>query len=429
LLAPASLPGGGAIAEEGSRPNVLIIVSDDQRGGMNVMRQTRAYFEAGGTSFPNAIATTPMCCPSRSSILSGQYAHNHGVHRNTDAADLDHSTSLARYLREAGYRTAIFGKYLNEWAKNPPYFDRWAIFPTADFAYYDGTWNVQGKQQKVTQYGSDYIGDLAEAFIRSTSGPWFAVLAPPNPHKPFTPEPEYANATFPKYECPPSVFETDKSDKPPYVQGINMTCRSGKKVRTEQFRTLLSLDDMVAQVGRAVEDTDRSTLVFYLSDNGFMWSEHGLTRKGHPYLESLRVPFYMRWPGHVAANSSDDRLAANIDIAPTIYEATGITPQHDMDGESLLSPSQRDHVLAEFFAERGWPAPTWASYLTWGTQYTEYYDASGEVTFREYYDLNEDPYLLDNLLAKGRATPSAGNPVLLSRQLAADRTCRASTCP
>jgi arylsulfatase A-like enzyme len=133
-------------------PNILIIVTDDQRAGtLGVMPQTRRWFQQQGTTYTNAFATTPLCCPSRSSILTGRYAHNHGVLKNFMGGRLDHATTIERRLDQAGYTTGIAGKFLNSWKPedDPPNFDRWAIFnPHIDPGYFNSRFNVNGKYKR-----------------------------------------------------------------------------------------------------------------------------------------------------------------------------------------------------------------------------------------------------------------------------------------
>jgi arylsulfatase A-like enzyme len=187
-----------ALAQSPMPPNVLIIVTDDQRGGLNVMGETRRWFAEGGTRYPAAFATTPLCCPSRASILTGRYAHNHGVRRNGPASsdNLDQRTTLAYYLDQAGYRTGLFGKFLNGWdvTQAPPHFDEWALML---YAYYGGQWNVNGTVQTIDDYSTTYIADKAEAFLRAgeqdPNQPWFLYVATTAPKPPYTPGPRYAD--------------------------------------------------------------------------------------------------------------------------------------------------------------------------------------------------------------------------------------------
>jgi arylsulfatase A-like enzyme len=423
---------GEVRAQVARRPNILIILADDQRGGMAAaMDQTARLFKAGGREYPNGYVTTTLCCPSRASFLTGEYVHNHNVRGNLDGENLDHSKTIARYLHDAGYRTAMFGKYMNAFTADPPHFDRWATFGNAKEGYVGGTWNVDGVSKVIEEYGSDYIGRRAQNFISNTTRPWFALLAPSNPHRPYTPEPVYAQQHY-NSPCGPSVPEADRSDKPLYVwNSTPLSCAQSVALRDKQFRTLESLDDMVQQVMATVASTGEDTLTFYVSDNGYLWGEHGLDRKSHAYRETLDIPYFIRWPGHVAPGSVDNRWAANIDVAPTIFHVTGVTPLHKMDGTSLLKPSDRDHLFAEYFKRRqasGYPTPTYSTYVTHTLQYTEYYNSDGTLHFREYYNLSSDPFELLNLFGDGK---SGNNPdvTALHAQLARDMKCEGDTCP
>src|SRR5918997_6132814 len=143
-----------------SRPNILIIITDDQRRStIRHMPKTRRWFARGGRHFLRAYATTPLCCPSRASIFTGRYAHNHGVENNALAQTLDQRTTIQRYLQRAGYHTALIGRYLNRWPleEDPPYFDEWAYFSSSLGHYYGGRWNVNGRVGTVPGYSTDYI--------------------------------------------------------------------------------------------------------------------------------------------------------------------------------------------------------------------------------------------------------------------------------
>src|SRR5688572_1311676 len=142
----SSSPFHAAANHGGGRPNVLLIVTDDHRWDMmQILKRTRRWFGGGGTTYPFAFATTPLCCPSRASIMTGQYAHNTNVETNLDAERLDQRATMQRYLQDAGYRTAIVGKYLNAWRKDPPYFNDFAIFPAGEGGYTNTLFNVNGQ--------------------------------------------------------------------------------------------------------------------------------------------------------------------------------------------------------------------------------------------------------------------------------------------
>jgi arylsulfatase A-like enzyme len=413
-------------------PNILIIVTDDQRatGTLSVMPNTRRYFQRQGTEYTNAFAATPLCCPSRATLLTGRYAHNTGVRGNRDARRLDRRTLFPRLLRAAGYQTAMAGKFLNRWRGRPPHFDLWARL-VENLDYHDPTFNVNGRTGRVDGYTTDLIGGYASRFLRrferQDDSPWFLYVATTAPHAPWTPAARHRGAPVGSWSGNPSVFEADRSDKPGFVAGSHNTLGRAATVRAGQLRSLMSVDDMVARLlgtlGRLGER--RNTLAFYTSDNGYLWADHGLDGKRFPYTASVRVPFLIRWPGHVAAGARKGRLTGIVDVAPTALAAAGVA--HDparppLDGRSLLAPEKRNRLLLEYWREAEHQPPTWASLRTKRFQYVEYYDPRGRRTFREYYDLRRDPWQLRNLLHDG---DPANNPNVRSLQarLARDRRC------
>jgi arylsulfatase A-like enzyme len=443
LLALTTIPVGGAQTIAEGRPNVLLIITDDQRAStLKNMPITKAWMKKGGTHFANAFATTPLCCPSRASIFTGRYAHNHRVRNNSSTSELDHKTTVQRHLHRAGYRTAIYGKFLNAWpiAKNPPHFDEWATFGPSRTHYYDGEWNVNGAVRPVSHYSTDYIKRRAVDFLNAAeqkdTQPWFLVLSTAAPHAPAIAEPAYAHRHVPPWSTNPATNEANRTDKPPFVQALSAPLWKSRAARRAQLRTLLSVDELVGRVFRKLEAADdkRNTLVIYVSDNGYLWGEHGLSGPGvskrPPYSASVAIPLMMRWPGQFSAGKVRKGLAANIDIAPTIMQATQVDPGPDFrpDGRSLLQRNTRDRLLLEYWVDIG-GTPTWASLRTKSYQYIEYYDNDGLTpVFKEYYDLKKDPWQLKNLL--GDANP-VNDPAVgeAARQLDSDRHCSESSCP
>lgn len=436
-------------APRGSPPNVVIIVTDDQRyDALKPLRDTRRLIARKGVKFSQAYTTTPTCCPARASIFTGRYAHNHDVRTNDGSTtdNLDHTTTLQAYLQEAGYRTAMFGKYLNGWNLDspPPYFDEWAIFGGRTSGYYYGTdWNVNGRRRFIETYSTRFIQRLALDFIGSPESrrrPWLTYVATAAPHAPFTPQPKYRRAEVPEFEPNPAMLEEDRTDKPLYVQETTRSLRRGARVRRGQLRTLLSVDDLVESVFRKLRRTGQAsnTIVFFLSDNGYMQAEHRLTGKTTPYLPSVRIPMLLRAPGQTQPGITDDRLVANIDVAPTVMDAVGLEPPltPPMDGRSLLDPTwARDRLLLEYFrrADRG--TPEWGATLTKEDQYVEYYEDGGRInaTFREYYNLILDPFQLENSLGNSDPTDDPVAFPLRAQQLDQDRNCVGTTgdnaCP
>ena len=419
-----------------AQPNILVILTDDQRaaGTMDVLPQTRALFETGGTKFSQAFVTTPLCCPSRSSIFSGRYVHNHNVHDNESSQSLDTRYTIQEYLRQSGYRTGYFGKYLNGWnlLRNPMSFDDWSI---SSAGYTNFRANENGVVKAINTYATTYFKDNAIRFINESEAqdatPWFLQIAPTAPHAPFQAEPLYANAAVPPFNQPPSYFEADKRDKPVYVQNENDDPETIEATRIGQLRTLMSVDDLVSQVFATLDANGETsdTLAIFMSDNGYEWGEHGLDTKGFAYDESVRVPMYVRWPGHVVPGAVDSRLVANIDVAPTIVDAVGGLPvSAPMDGRSVIDPAQnRSHLLQEHASING--EPSWAAIQTQTSHYIETYSPDGQtIRFREYYDLTADPFEMNNLLGDGNAANDP-NTASLSAQLAQDRGCTGANYP
>jgi arylsulfatase A-like enzyme len=465
-LVPALMASAILATSAPASPNVLFIVTDDQRlsGTMDFpsddpsdpMRRTKQWFHtggtlddgepfSGGTFFPNGIVTTPLCCPARASIFSGRYAHNHGVLQN-DASilNLDAGDEPLQYLLQRAqprYVTALFGKYLNGWnvwcydrvaPTPPPFFDRYVVFNNS---YSPACVNDQGTEKYIWRYSTSYFADRAVSFLddmKDQDRPWFLYVAPYTPHALFTPEPKYANAPVSEFQRPQSYFEADRRDKPLEWQlQINDADRI-EETRANQLRMLSSVDDLVDRIMTKLEldGQAKNTIAFFISDNGYLWGEHGLAAKSNPYPEAVSVPFYMRWPkwSHYASDITDTRPVANIDLTPTALDAIGgITPTTPKDGESLLDPTkQRNRAFTEYFAPVG--SASWVAIKTPSFHYTEYYWTTNtgpdynSLAGREYYDLMHDPAEMTNLLQDG--DPKNDPPIaMLSDQLVNDRTC------
>ncbi|HVF52171.1 MAG TPA: sulfatase [Actinomycetota bacterium] len=396
------------------RPNILVIVTDDQRyeDTLQVMDATVEWFRGGGTSFSQAFATTPLCCPSRASIMTGQYAHNHGVKDNYSVPALDHDSTVQRYLHDAGYRTGLVGKFFNVWPllENPPYFDRWAI--CAPCGYGGRPYSIDGLLTKpVQRYSTSYIRnravDLLSEFEGEDDRPWYLYVAPFAPHSPAIPAKRFARAPIPEWEQTPAIRELDTSDKPDHVRSGFTASRYARNLRARQLRSLMSVDRMVAVIRRTLEalGEDEDTLAIFLSDNGQLLGDHGVLGKRLPYTESIQIPLMMRWPGHVPTGSVESSLVTTVDIAPTILDAAGIDPEptRPLDGRPLLARPTRSLLFFEHWSDRYRGFSDWASIRTKEYQYVEYYDVEerSQIVFREYYDLRDDPWQLTNLLADG----------------------------
>jgi arylsulfatase A-like enzyme len=422
----------------------MIFVTDDQRPeSMEVMPRTSKYFRDEGRWFPNGFSNTPLCCPARASIFSGRFVHNHGVEYFTPY-ELDQDTTLQARLQANGYRTAFYGKYLNKWnrADNPPFFDDWASFAQSNSVTYVGdNYNVMGHiVEEGGAYSTETLRDRAIRFLKQAESeentrPWLMYLSTPAAHLPYIAEPRFADAPVSRWNGNDAVFEEDLSDKPLHVRKAykgkcNFEC--GQGTREQQHRTLMSVDIMVDEVMKKLEELGQAdnTLALFVSDNGSMWGEHGLGNKRFPYSPSVKVPFAMRWPDEINPGV-DRRLVSLVDIAPTALDAARVDPGTDteMDGRSLLDEWRRKEMLLEH-----WPSKTVPAYGSlWSNdyQYVEYYNRGlNRVTSREYFDLKKDPWQLENLLAPGsQGRPSQRELAGLSERLAEFRVCEGSDCP
>ena len=440
---------------EPRRPNVLIIVVDDQpvEDTLSVMPHVRELFGRGGTRFSNGFVTTPLCCPSRSTIFSGRYAHNHGVTGQggggdggvgTPTGQPDPRATMQRYLHDAGYRTAIAGKFLVNvpWSTSPPFWDRWAI---TGGGYYDPGFNIDGHVLSLDgRYSTSVIGSQTVRFLRSfdrtdDAAPWLMYVAPQAPHADlagnYVPKRVDANAPVGRWRGNPAARESDRSDKPPWVQYHTLDwATEGRRMRAGQLRTLMSVDRQVGRIYRTIDALgERNTLAFYLSDNGYLWGEHGIGHeKRYPYTGSVRVPFLARWPGHVAPGGVDRSLVANVDLLPTILDAADLRPQlrYPLDGRSIFGPDRRRLLLEYFLSPDYDHVPGWAGIRTHRYEYVEWFDdlARTSVSFREYYDLSSDPWQLANRYrdADGGPRPPTRR---LHRRLVHAMRCAGDSCP
>lgn len=427
-------------------PNILIIVTDDQRTGMmGVMPETRQRFGAEGVTYPKGFVTTPLCCPSRTSIFTGQYAHNHGILKNSRAPQFDHNETIERYLQDAGYRTAISGKFLNSWPLDidPPFFEKFSIFRSG---YYGTMFNVDGQVRSVEEYTTDFVGAQAISYIEEfeTAGaqPWFLQISPGAPHKPFTAAERHRGLPVKEWRKTKAVREADRRstrmDKPRWVRQRSTSDRRSARIYEKQQRTLMAVDELVGDVFNKLEELGEAdnTLAFYISDNGYLHGEHGLTGKRFPYLDSIRVPFYARWPERIPGGTVDDRFALNIDITPTIVEVVDVVdvpaaPEPlPVDGISLFGDVEHEYVFTEQWGNPNKGLPDWASILTDDFQFIQYYIANsgGYPLEREYYNLRTDPWQLQNTFGDGVTRNNPRDSGALKAVLRRFRTCAGETC-
>jgi N-acetylglucosamine-6-sulfatase len=435
-----SRPNDQRFAWEHRPPNVILIVTDDQRWDTVEWMPTLASLAA--QNFTNGYVTTPLCCPSRASILTGQYAHNHGV--LTNRADQHGGFSffrdedtLATRLAAAGYRTALLGKYLNEYNSPtyiPPGWSDWFAFSGGN-AYSRFKINANGERRHFAkdEYSTDVLMHQAAELIRSSGEqPFFLFIAPVAPHEPAIPAPRHADVALDLDPWrPPNYDLVDTSANPRWVAAKGPIDYFKKykidRLREQQIRTLLSIDEGIATIVQTLRETRQldNTAIIYLSDNGYAWGEHRLEGKSCPYQECIRVPFLISYPPLTPMRVDDSRIALNIDLAPTILDLAGLTAAPLADGMSLLPllAGTASTWRSEFLVE-GWKVgtrepPPFAGVVSEDWSYVEY--QTGE---REMYNLQADPYELRNLAAWPE---HATQRELLAVRLAAHRDAPANT--
>lgn len=413
----ASLEGiVDGVAPNPLRPNIVLVLSDDQRWDTLVyMPETWARIAGEGILFQNAFATTPSCSPSRASIHTGQIARRHGVIANGWEPAFDQSSTLAPALAKAGYVNGYFGKYMNEAEKLgptvPPGWHEWNVLLEPSGGSYfgsrvseNGTFRTLGADE----YSTDFLAARAVDFIRENAArPFFVVYAPYAAHDPWHPAPRHAGRFdgLPPHR-PPSWREPDVSDKPSWVRFFARVADAQGALRRDEQRlreleTLLAVDEGVAAIDRMLERAGLrdQTLFVYASDHGIHWGEHWTGTKFTAYEESIRIPLLLRYPAMAPLPRSATELVATIDLAPTFAEAAGASLPGEPDGRSLFpllgedEPAWRRQIAIESLG--GIITRGSRSLRTARWKYIEVDDDTGITT--ELYDLEADPYELTNL--------------------------------
>jgi N-acetylglucosamine-6-sulfatase len=429
-----------------SDPNIVLILTDDQRWDtLWSMPNVQSLLVNHGVTFTNGFAVDPLCCPSRAAILKGAYAHSTRVYHNEGTngpfGSFDDSSTVATWLRAGGYRTALIGKYFNGYTPSrasyvPPGWDRWVAFATNDVgggAYYNYGLSVDGtlvnRGGATADYSTDVLATYADSFIRSTDPdqPFFLYFTPYGPHEGATAAPRHSTS-FPNLTPyrPPSFNEPNVSDKPAYIRQIP-SFSSGQisredLIRRKQYQTLLSVDDAVAKLVQALAQTGRlgTTLIVFMSDNGFLWGEHrwgatGAQNKQVPYEESIRLPYVVRYDPLTAVPRTDPNLVLNIDLAPTFADLAEVQAP-GVEGRSLMSllgnpmaPWRSDFLVEHLVTN----VPSYCAVRSATAIYVRY--QTGE---EELYLLQQDPYELVN-----RATDPTQSALVASMRLRARELC------
>ncbi|MEM9143922.1 MAG: sulfatase [Bacteroidota bacterium] len=414
--------------------NVIFILTDDHRYDYMGFTGKVPWLETpnmdklaeDGAYFANAFVTTSLCSPSRASILTGQFSHNHTIVDN-NAPDPGNLTFFPQYLQKAGYQTGFFGKWhMGDHGDEPqPGFSHWESFP-GQGVYYNPTLNINGK--RVTYSDSTYITDLLTEHAvdwmenRDRKKPFFLYLSHKAVHAAFKPARRHKGRYKGKRITLPTTYDQTKTGEyrklkwPQWVadqriswHGVDYMYHDNTDMHelvVDYCETLLGVDESIGSVMDFLkkEGLDESTLVIYMGDNGFSWGEHGLIDKRHFYEESVKVPLLVRCPELFQGPKRPPEMVQNIDIAPTVFEVAGVKKPEYMPGVSFMpiptgAPGAvaRKEIFYEYFWEYDFPmTPTVFGMRTDKYKYIKYH---GLWDGNELYDLENDPDEMYNLIA------------------------------
>jgi N-acetylglucosamine-6-sulfatase len=433
LVAAAAVAAPAPAAS--ARPNIVMVMTDDQSTDLleympNVQRMQRE-----GVSFSKYVVTDSLCCPSRASILTGEFPHDTGVFNNTPPlggwqAFADHANETKTYafaLQGAGYRTSYMGKYFNGYLPQssgvPVGWSNWWGFGSG-YKGFDYTVNVNGnvvhRGHKASDYATDVMARQGDAFIQRAAKaktPFLLAISPFAPHYPYAAAPRHRNR-FASLRAPRTKAWNAPTTNPPSWLGRRKALTGAQiadadRTFRRRARSVLAVDEMIGRLRRTLQrlGVARTTYVVFTSDNGLHNGQHRLTAgKMTAYDSDVRVPLVAVGPG-VPAGRRVSALTANIDLAPTFMRLGGVAPPRRVDGRGLVSLLKggragdwRDAVLVEHHGPTtpvgdpdeqsgmsGTPPRYWALRLS-GATYVEYEDGD-----REYYDLTKDPAALHNV--------------------------------
>jgi N-acetylglucosamine-6-sulfatase len=451
ISAISSWPPPTAAQTTAGQPNFVFILTDDMRkDDLKYMPKTRNLIGAQGMTFEKAFVSNSFCCPSRATIMRGQYAHNTGVWGNSDGPDSgwqgyknhgNEQDNIATRLHDGGYRTGLFGKYFNTYDLSavPPGWDDWFATQSGGgvFNFYV---NDNGTRKYFPKSNSNYVTDVlsreTQSFIGDSVGagkPFFAYVAPKAPHEPATPAPRHAHA-FDGEKAPrlPSFNEEDVRDKPPSIRALSLLSSTQiaqiDTLHEGRAESLQAVDELVEAVVGTLRDKGvlSSTYIFFTSDNGWHEGEHRIQQgKWRPYEEDIHMPLVVRGPG-VAAGSTTYKLVLNTDYLPTFTDLAGEQIPHYVDGRSLRPvldgsvTSWRSAILLEAAANHSQAYRGIRTVSTNTITKRKYVEYAGGA--RELYNLETDGYELTN------SYDAAAPPTSLAMRLQALKVCAAYTC-
>ena len=431
------------------KPNIILVVLDDLDASAEAtMPRLRSLLADQGVSFTNTMMAMPLCAPNRATIFTGQFPHNHGVTDQAGAQRIQQleSNLLPVWLKQAGYRTSLAGKYINQYPSGaetaiPPGWDDWhGVLENRAASSYDYWINDNSVVSYQHAYQTDLLTERAVDFIsKAGSSPFFLLVAPGAPHSPAEPAERHVGA-YTGHGAPRTADfnEDDMSDKPRWIRGLPLLTDQQideiDRLYWRRLESLMAVEDMLDRILQTLTSNQQlsRTWIFFTTDNGVFHGQHRMPGgKAAVYDPASRVPLLVRGPG-VPAGRVLPHLVGTVDLAATFLALAGQNAD-SLDGKSLLpllgssptSPEQwRKEMLAESFLVRSPVSiPEYSSIRT--DRYT-FVDIPSWVE-QELYDLATDPYQTRNLV---RADPAAAQPIVATLQprLDALRRCRAASC-
>ena len=451
------------------KPNIIFLLTDDQDltlGGMTPLVFTKSLMESRGGTLKNFFVNTPVCCPSRTTLLTGIYTHNWHVtsgpscmHMGVTNSHFEQAT-IGVQLKKLNYTTGMFGKLLNPSGMTPyckkgsdgkyqplPGFDNYTAMCN-DNKYYKNEFTKNGQiftsGTEPKDYLTSIIGNASIEFMEkalSEGEPFFAYIAPHAPHVPSTPAPWYMDRftglsapRTPSYNYSALDHHYVIRSQPPLSGKI-----SGEvdELFRNRWRTLLSVDDIMINAVELLTKHDAldNTYIITTSDHGYNLGQLRLPScKLQPYDHDIRVPFHIFGP-KIPAGSTFDFVAGMVDVSPTILSLAESDPLETMDGVSFAnivtgSNKEREEESRDIHMIEYWSLGNVIRYdhyidmpnntyigarlinSTHNYLYAEFYNGENVVSFDtpleyELFDLNKDPYQLTNLYEHGDATHQA----------------------
>jgi N-acetylglucosamine-6-sulfatase len=365
------LPPSAETQQQLTRPNVILILTDDQDQSaetiskMPYLRSRDPASGGGWFRFDAAFINNPTCCPSRATILTGQWSHHTGVETTGGAPSFEDSDTIATRLHDAGYRTGFIGKY-HLGATGPisstyipPGWDEFVDHKAQTGAYYDYTLNDNGTLvdhgSAPGDYSTDVLAAKALGFIdRSASAqPFFLEFAPRAPHDPWTAAPRYVGHYASEPVSFPASWNEDTSDKPTWWAGRPLA-RAGNRAGAmrKEWDTLLAVDDAVEAIHKRIQSLGlmSRTVIIFMTDNGYSLGEHRWGDKRCVYDSCAHTPLYIKYAGH-SQGWTFPELVGNEDLAPTLADLAGVAPPPG-DGQSF-APMLDTHNPPAGLGKRG----------------------------------------------------------------------------